>query len=189
MLILAISPVLAFACHYISQKIFLSKKGVSLIIAIVTLPSLIIWMTGYDYSDIAFHWFATMLIIMSIFWGIFTIIHERTGLKFAIAIVGTLPIIGIVILASIGASFGGGEREVINEAKFNNYIALELEPKLYEKEKTLIVNKTQLFGFIEKTILETWFTDTSFAKRCKYYVEDKEILLVYNLCEKRLTSE
>ena len=88
----------------------------------------------------------------------------------------------------MGASYGGGEREVISQSNYKNYIAQQLEPKLYEDEKTLRIKRTRLFGFIEKTIFETWYTDTLATNKCKYYFEDNNLQLVYDLCKQELTS-
>ena len=145
-------------------------------------------MAGYNYSDIKFLWYAEMFISTSGLLAFYSIIGNRIGPKLAISIVATLFIIAITFLGAMGASYGGGEREVISQSNYKNYIALQLEPQLYEDEKTLRIKRTRLFGFIEKTIFETWYTDTLATNKCKYYVEDNSLQLVYDLCKQELTS-
>ena len=41
-----------------------------------------------------------------------------------------LTILIVTVVGSLGAEFGGGKREVLYETTFNNYIAIELGPKI-----------------------------------------------------------
>ena len=159
-----------------------------LIIALATFPSIMIWIPGYNYSDMKIQWVAIMLVIFSLILPFYSLIDNRFSLKIGISVLITLPLLAIVFLSEIGASYGGGEREIINKVKFENYIAFQLEPKLYEKEKTLRIIKTQLGGFIEKTIFETWYLDNLTKPDCKYYFGDNNKKLIYDLCKKQLKA-
>ena len=188
MLILILSPALAFVSDFIRQKLFISKKWIFLLICVSTIPSLIIWLAGYDYSEIKLLGYAIMFIIASGFLAFYSLIDNRFGLKIAISILASLFILAITFLGAMGTSFGGGKREVISQSKYKNYIVLHLEPQLYEDEKTLRIKKTRLLGFIEKTIFETSYIDTLVTQKCQYYFEDNKVHLVYDLCKQELTS-
>lgn len=189
MLIIILSPILAYFIDYIRTKLFIPKTATFIFIVLMTIPTLLVWVTGYNYSKSVFLWSAEMLIVMSAFLSLFTLIDNRIALKAAITALATLTILPLAFLGEMGASFGGGSREVINKSEFKNYIALQLEPQLYEKEKTLRIKKTQLFGLIEKTIFETWYLDTLPSSNCKYFIEDNITMLVYDVCKQQFTAD
>jgi hypothetical protein len=186
MFILILSPILALAGDFIRQKLHISKKWVFLAISLLTIPSIIIWLAGYNFSDAQLGWYAIMFIIMCIFLGLYSLIEHRFTPKAVISVIATIPIVAVTFLGGMGSSWGG-RREVISKAKLDNYIALQLGPQLYEKEKIIRLKETRLFGIIEKTIFETEFIDTSNFNECKLFVGDNKIQLIYDVCNNKLT--
>ena len=154
MLIIILSPTLALASDYIRQKLFIAKKWVFLVIFLMTIPSLLIWLTGYNYSEVQFLWYAIMFIIAGVLLTFYTLVDNRIGLKAAISVIATLPIIGITFLAAMGTSYGGEGREIITKFEFRNYIALQLEPQLYEDGKTLRIKKRSYSELLRKRFLK-----------------------------------
>ncbi len=101
--------------------------------------------------------------------------------------IATVPVLIITYLGTMGAGFSGGSREVLNKSTFKNYIAFELESKMYEDYNTLIIDKTMFNNLISKTIYETTFTDSSKMYACDAFTTDNKTHLKYDLCNHKLS--
>jgi hypothetical protein len=111
----------------------------------------------------------------------------QSKIKVILAIILALSILVVAFLGSLGAEFGGGKREVISKSVLGNYIAYELEPKMYEGYNTLIVERTMLNNFISKNIFETTFTNSTKKYNCEVLIADNNTSLKYDLCNHNLS--
>jgi hypothetical protein len=184
---ITLAPLFSFVIEYFRKRLNLPKSTIIFLFILIISPILLIWATGYDFSIQTYHWLGLTIILTSICFIFLTILNVKNTYKFLIAITMTLPILAITFLGSLGAEFGGGSREILNKSSYKNYIAFELEPKMYEPYNTLIINKTMLNNIISKTIYETTFTDSSKKYTCDTYATDKKVQLKYDLCNHKLS--
>ncbi len=187
MIVVILSPVLAFILHLVDQKLRLSKRLVFIIGSFLTIPTCIVWLSGYNFRNENILSSSKMLIIATILWGMFSFIHKRLLLKTVLTVLIMVFLSGFIFLSSMGKSWAG-TREVLATAVFENYVALELGPQLYESDHILRVKKTQIKGFIEKVVFETPYKPEPEKLQCKEYFNDDKTQLVYNFCVKTISS-
>jgi hypothetical protein len=189
MVTLLISPLAALLIDFINRKYAIARKGILGVLLIGTIPSLLIWLTGYNYSNRQVFWAAVAFVITSLLSGFYSIIHVRPSVKvfFTILAIAALAYFsfGVVFLSG----YAGNPRHTISTAQYKNYLALRLEPSLYSNTEMLVVEKTRLSGFIRKTVHKTELPAKDSFSNCQYFFSDGKTRLMYDLCHQQLTSQ
>lgn len=189
MAILLISPLAALLIDFISRRYAVARKGLLGILFILTIPTLIIWFAGYNYSNRQVFWMAVALLVASLLSGLYSIIHVRPAVKvfFTILTIAALAFFSYAVVFLSG--YTGNPRKTISTTQYKNYFALRLEPSLYSNREVLVVEKTRLKGFITKTVHKAELPVKDSFSNCQYFFSDERTRLVYDLCHQQLTSQ
>lgn len=186
MFIILLSPAIAFVVDSTTRRHSTTKQLSVLLAILFVLPSIVLELSGYSFSNKLYSYTATTLFLAGVQLALFTIVNVRQSVKVVASIV-FFCVLGFVAFGSFFlAEWGGGARTVIKEAKFDNYSALTLEPTLYSTNNVLRVKKTALEGIFQKTIYEQDLPDTATEINCRVFFMDGNKKLVFNNCKNTL---
>jgi hypothetical protein len=152
MLLLLFSPLLALFADYIRQRYSFTNAWTISIILLVTLPSLLVWLSGYSYSSRLGNYTAITVFIAGLVLAIYNSDSSEPRNKINSAIV-LFFMIGIFILFSKFISiFSQHTDEVFSQTTFQNYKVVhsrDFDMVLHGPERVTI-RKMKLNGLIEK---------------------------------------
>jgi hypothetical protein len=185
---LLLSPLAALLIDFMGRKYAVARKWTLAILLIGTIPTLLIWLAGYNYSDRQVFWMAVALLVTSFLCAFYFILHVRPAVKLFFAIVATAALAVFSYAVVFLSGNPGQPRHAISTARYKNYLALRIEPPLYSDREVLVVEKTSLQGFIRKTVHETELPAKDSVSNCQYFFKDGRTRLVYDLCHQKLTA-
>lgn len=188
MAILLLSPLAALLIDFMSRKYAVARKWTLGILLIGTIPTLLIWLTGYNYSDRQVFWMAVALLVTGLLCACYFILHVRPAVKLFFTILATAALAFFSYAVVFLSGNASQPRHAISTAQYKNYLALRFEPPLYSDREVLVVEKTGLQGFIRKTVFETDLPAKDAVSNCQYFLEDGKTRLVYDLCHQKLTA-
>jgi len=189
MFVLALSPMFALMADLIRKNLSIRRRWIFILIIIFTLPSFVIWSTGYDYALRWLKWSAWLVVIASILLMFYMLLEVELKLKMLITVFATTSLVLILFFSSAFSSFVGGSRKILHESQYESFTARELGPKLHGTDNSLVVKKSGFHGLVEKTIFETGYQIPVKPENCLYYIKDPKADLVYDLCRRVLLRE
>jgi hypothetical protein len=185
---LLFSPFAALLIDFIRRKYGIAGRWFLAVLLMPILPTLLIWLAGYNFSNHSLFWTAVAFLVASLLSGFYFILHVRPAVKvfFTIAATGALAFFAYAVVFLSG--YAGHPRRTTSTAKYKNYLALRLEPPLYSDREVLVVEKTGLKGIIVKRVHETELPAKDSFSHCQYLFHDGKTRLVYDLCHQTLTA-
>jgi hypothetical protein len=191
MLLILLSPFLALFADMVRQKFSISKLWASIIALLMTVPSLLVWLTGYSYSDRLGNYFAITLFISGILFAVYTFEDSELKSKTKPSII-LFVVIGIFILFfSFSQIFSQRTDKVFSTISNKAYKAIHSGDfdLVLSGPQRIEIKRIKFNGLIEKTIYNETLPNPDTIPNCTLYIKDKAKKISFNYCKNVLTVE
>lgn len=183
------SPFAALLIDFIRRKYGIAGRWFLGVLLVLTIPTLLIWSAGYNYSNRSLYWIAVAFLVASLLSAFYFLLHVRPAVKVFFTIAATAALAFFAYAVVFLSGYAGHPRHTISTAKYKNYHAFRLEPPLYSNQEVLVVEKTGLKGFIVKKVHETELPAKDSLSQCQYFFNDGKTRLVYDHCHQKLSAQ
>lgn len=191
MLLLLFSPFLALFADYIRQRYSVTNALTTAIILLVTLPSLLVWLSGYSFGGRLGNYAAVTVFISGLLLALYSYDNSETRNNTKSAII-LLLVIGLFILLSLFTSiFSQHTDRVFSRTTYQNYEAMhsrDFDMVLHGPQRVTI-KKLKLNGLIEKTIFNETLPNPDTIPNCTLHLKDGNKKLSYKYCTNELLVE
>lgn len=188
MLTLLFSPFLALFADYVRQRYSIANAWVIAIILLVTLPSVLVWLSGYSYSSMLGNYVAVTIFISGLLLALYSFDNSETRSKIKSAIVLLLMIGLFILLWLLTSVFSQHTDKVFSQTTFQNYKAVhsrDFDMVLHGPQRVTI-KKMKLNGLIEKTIFNENLPNPDTIPNCTLTINDGNKKLIYQYCMNKL---
>lgn len=157
----------------------------------MTVPSLLVWLTGYSYSDRLGNYFAITLFISGILFAVYTFEDSELKSKTKPSII-LFVVIGIFILFfSFSQIFSQRTDKVFSTISNKAYKAIHSGDfdLVLSGPQRIEIKRIKFNGLIEKTIYNETLPNPDTIPNCTLYIKDKAKKISFNYCKNVLTVE
>jgi len=191
MLLVLLSPLVAWLANYLRQKFSIPKLLTLSIVAILTIPSLIIWLSGYTYTGHHGNYVAITLFISALIFVYYYFDNSELGSSARTSML-LFFLIGLFVLLFLFSSiYSQRTDKIFSEANFKNYKAT------YSRDFDMVLHgphrvtfkKRNLLGLIERTVFTQVIYNPAQILNNTLCFEDGDDELCYNYQLNTLTEK
>lgn len=191
MLLILLSPFIALVADFVRQKFSISKTWTAIIVLIMTIPSLLVWLTGFTYSDQLGNNLAITIFVSGIIFAVYS--YNNSGVRSKIMpTIMLFFIIGIFILffyfTSIFSQHTDKIYSVTNSKHYKAIHSRDFDMVLSGLQRVTIKKKA-VYGLIEKTIYNETLPNPDTIPNCMLYIIDRNKKISFDYCKNVIAGD
>jgi hypothetical protein len=185
MIVILLAPSMAVLFHIFTSRLKVPRSIVFGLAAIVTLPLLLVWLTGYSFSSPQVNYIAVALALTAVLTALHAFDRGEHGGKIKAMLVLTL-LLGIGITVNwMTRLIYAGRAKVYSQATYLDYKAIRSRDYSHGPER-ITVKKTRVFGWIEKVLVTETLNTRQTLAGCVFRFEDGSQAFEYNYCNNNI---